>query len=289
MGLLVATAVFGFAEAHAHNPFDLILVDKNKNQIHLAAYTDDHIQIKKTFHVTLGKIKGDKEVEKDLKTPEGVYFFTTKLKQPGLKKKFGAMAFKLNYPNPMDELGGKTGYDIMLHATDAPTRLQKDYDSEGCVVVSDAEISELAQSIRLGITPIIIYPELKPNYLQGNANPEVRQAFDQWLKAWNSKDIDTYVASYANAFSHGKMNLKQYREYKKSLNQRYAEINVKAEHLRYFFHPKYDVVSFTQIYESRLKSGGQGFKSAGTKVLYFVKEGDRHKIADESYSGLLED
>ena len=42
-------------------------------------------------------------------------------------------------------------------------------------------------------------------------------------------------------------------------------------------------------YESRLKGGGKGFRSSGTKNLYFVHEDGTLKIADESYSSIKED
>lgn len=275
--------------ARAHDPFTVVLVDKGKNQLHLAKYNGDKIEIAKSYHTTLGKVRGDKLVEKDLKTPEGVYFFTTKLTPPALKKKFGVMALLMNYPNPIDRIAGKTGYDIMLHATDDPSRLKRDLDSEGCVVVDNPEIKEISEHVRLGLTPIIVYPELKDDYLRAAFKPELKETFEKWLKAWASKDLDAYIGTYASNFTYNGMNLKKYRDYKKSLNQKYSVINVDAQHVRYFYHPKYDVVTFTQIYESKLKGGGQGFKSAGTKVLYFVKDGDGYKIANESYSNLRED
>ncbi len=285
----VAALVASPVSARAHDPFSVVLVDKSKNQIALGTYAGDHIEILKQYHVTLGKKLGDKEVEKDLKTPEGVYFFTGKLTPPTLKKKFGNMALMINYPNPIDQLAGKTGYDIMLHATDDPPRLKRDYDSEGCVVVDNPEIEEISKQVKLGLTPIIIYPELKAEYLTVGARAEVQKAFDQWLGAWNGKDLSNYIGAYAKGFHYNGMGLAKYREYKATLNQKYAQINVKAENLRFYYHPKYDVVSFTQVYESHLKTGAKGFKSSGTKHLYFVKEEGGLRIANESYSTVKED
>lgn len=275
--------------AHAHDPFTVVLVDKSKNELHLGTYNDDKIEIKKTFHTTLGKALGDKMIENDLKTPEGIYFFTSLFRQPALKKKFGVMALLMNYPNPLDRAAGKTGYDIMLHATDDPSRLQRKLDSEGCVVIDNPIIEEVSKSVRLGLTPIIVYSELKKEFLSASHKPEVQAAFDRWIKAWNSKDIDNYIGSYATNFKFNGMNLKRYKEYKNTLNQKYSAINVDAKHVRYFYHPKYDAVYFTQHYESKLKGGSNGFKSAGTKVVYFVKEEGGYKIANESYSNLQED
>lgn len=272
----------------ARDPFHVLLVDKARHQLHMAEYLSDRISILKSFHVTLGKALGDKEVEKDLKTPEGIYFFKARMRPPGLKKKFGVLAIMMDYPNTIDRMAGKTGYDIMLHATDDPPRLKKDYDSEGCVVIDNHEIEEVAKTVRLGLTPIIVYPELKPDYLSSAFKPELHQAFESWVGAWSGKDIEGYIGSYAEKFRYNNMNLQRYRAYKASLNQRYAVIRVNPTGVRYFYHPKYDVVMFTQNYESSLKSGARGFKSSGTKLLYFVKEGDRYKIAAEEYTSLKE-
>lgn len=286
--LTLLVANLSSAVAAAQDPFSVLLVDKLTHKIFLADYIQDQLQIKKEFHVTVGKVVGDKEYEGDLKTPEGIYFFTARLRPPAIKKKFGAMALMMNYPNPIDTLRGHTGTNIMLHATDDPSRLQRDYDSEGCVVVDNHEIEEISPFVQLALTPIIIYPELKKDYLNAQSKPEVRQAFEKWLTAWKSKDIDNYIGAYDEKFSYNGMNLKRYKEYKNALNAKYSEIDLRATNVRYFYHPKYDAVYFTQHYESRLKNGGQGFKSSGTKVVYFVKDGDRYKIANESFSNLKE-
>lgn len=262
----------------------MVLVDKSAHKLFLAEAEEGKIEIKKSYHVTLGKALGDKIVENDLKTPEGVYFFTTKLTPPSLKKKFGVMALLTNYPNPIDRLEGRTGYDIMLHATDDPSRLKRDYDSEGCVVIDNPEILEISKSVTLGLTPFVIYPELKEQFLESDSNPEVRAAFQSWIDAWRGKDIDSYIGAYDEKFSYNGMNLKSYKQYKNNLNKKYSEIKIDVQKIKYIYHPKYNVVMFTQKYESKLKGGGKGFSSIGTKMVYFVKEGDKYKIASEHYT-----
>ncbi len=280
---------FIFINCHAQAaPFPVIVVDKAKHQLHSAIYQDGKIDLVKSYHVTTGKVIGDKEVEKDLKTPEGVYFFRAKLTPPNLKKKFGVMALMMDYPNVIDKIAGKTGYDIMLHATDDPSRLKRDYDSEGCVVIDNHEIEEVSKSIRLGLTPIMIYPELKPEYMRADSNPELKQAFERWLTAWQNKNINEYIGAYDLKFSYNGMNIKKYREYKDSLNKKYEKILVEAKNVRYFYHPKYDVVYFTQRYQSTLKNGHKGFDSSGTKMLYFQKIGGEYKIAAEDHTTVRE-
>lgn len=269
----------------AKDPFPLIVVDKSKNKLYLASYNQSQIILGDAIHATLGKMKGDKQIEKDLKTPEGIYFFTNRIEPPALARKFGVLALKLNYPNPIDEMSGKTGYAIMLHATDDPDRLNRDLDSEGCVVISNEQIKSIARTVHVGLTPILIYDELKSDFLKADAAPKVKEAFEKWLHAWSGKDIDSYAASYSPEFTFNGMNLKAYKDYKKNLNQKYASIDVRAENVRFYHHPKYDVVTFTQLYDSALRGGGKGFHSAGTKTLYFNKD---DQIVVEDYSNLKE-
>src|SRR5690348_7490066 len=84
-----------------------ILVDKKTNSLHLCEYQDGKYQVLKTFHTTLGRVKGDKEEENDLKTPEGIYLFNSLAVPPVLPKKFGSLGVHLNFPNPYDVLAGR--------------------------------------------------------------------------------------------------------------------------------------------------------------------------------------
>src|SRR3954468_23741186 len=151
-----------------------ILVDKKTNTLNVTEYVDGAYKVLKTYHATLGKVEGDKMDESDLKTPEGIYTLTTRLTPPGLGKKFGAMAFTLNFPNTYDQLAGRTGNGIMLHATNEPDRLKKDYDSEGCVVVKNEELEEIRPFIRLGLTPILIFSELTDELRKPGQDPKLK-------------------------------------------------------------------------------------------------------------------
>jgi len=286
--LFVLSFLFTLQFSYAKD-FHFVVVDKGKHQIHVVRYNSNGHEILLTYHVTTGKVPGDKEKENDLKTPEGIYFFKFKSRPPTLKKKFGELAIYVDYPNPIDKQAGKTGYDIMLHATDDPSRLLRDLDSEGCVVVSNEQIKAIEKYIILNLTPMIIYSELKPEYLKENSNPEVISAFETWFKAWESKDIDKYIDSYVDAFSYRGMNKKQYKKYKEGLNKRYATIKVNPSNIRFFHHPKYEVIIFGQDYVSKFANGKIAFKSSGTKILYFVKQKDgRYKIAAEEFTNFKE-
>jgi len=276
-------------KGHLHT---LILVDKKTNLLHLAHYEDDDsFKILKTYHVTMGKVKGDKEEEGDLKTPEGVYQFSMRLTPPSLKRKFGPLAFYIDYPNVYDRIAGCTGFDIMLHATDTPERLKKDYDSEGCIVMKSEALEELQKSIQLKLTPILIFNDLTPEYQKGGRDEKLHRFFDSWIADWESRDVDKYMSHYHTDFVspiHGKMyDRAQWKAYKEALTRRYAKIEVNASSPFFFRHPKYTMMMFTQDYQSTLKNGRKGLISRGTKILYIAEENGEPKIISENFTNLV--
>ena len=264
-----------------------ILVDKKTNNLHVVQYDSQHYKILKTYHATLGQVKGDKEQENDLKTPEGIYTFNSLLTPPSLQKKFGVMSFYMNFPNTFDQLAGRTGSGIMLHATNEPDRLKKNYDSQGCVVVKNEEIQEIKSYIRLGLTPILIFSELTDEYLNPGSDPKLGAFFDSWVKVWETKNLDQYMDHYHSDFSAQGRNKAGWKQYKADLNRKYSSIEIRPEDVKIYRHPKYSVVTFTQNYRSKLKNGGWGHRSRGTKILYIAEENNQSKIIAETFTQLM--
>jgi murein L,D-transpeptidase YafK len=290
--LFAFATVFAFVAASGHavtpskNP-TVILVDKKTNSLSVAEYVDGAYQMIRRYHATLGKVRGDKEQEGDLKTPEGIYSLTSRLLPPSIKPKFGVMAFYVNYPNPFDKLAGRTGFDIMLHATDEPDRLKLDYDSEGCVVVKNEEIKEIEPYIRVGLTPILIFPEMTQEYLSPGKDTALQSFFQKWVQAWETKNTDQYIEAYHSDFTANGMDKEGWKKYKANLNTRYDTISVGPEKVLYFKHPKYSVISFTQNYRSTLKGGRSGHSSRGTKILYVAEEAGKPRIIAEAFTQLM--
>ena len=281
--LLSALQTVSASESHGTTA---ILVDKKTNNLYVSEYVEGEYKILKTYHATLGKVTGDKEVEGDLKTPEGIYIFNALLTPPSLQAKFGSLAFHLDFPNTFDKMAGHSGSSIMLHATNEPDRLNKNYDSLGCVVVKDEEIREIRAHIRLGLTPILIFSELSPEFLKPGQSPTLKTFFETWIKTWESKTLDPYIDHYHSDFSANGKSKEQWRAYKSGLNQRYASIEIAPENVRYYRHPKYTMITFTQNYRSKLRGGAWGHRSRGTKILYVAEEAGQPKIIAETFTQL---
>ncbi|MDR3608086.1 MAG: L,D-transpeptidase family protein [Oligoflexia bacterium] len=286
---LGAMSLFLGLSAQAAEPFipTAILVDKATNTLRVTHYVDGAYQTIKTYHTTLGQVKGDKEDEGDMKTPEGIYDFKALLRPPALAPQFGKMAFYISFPNTYDQLAGRTGSNIMLHATNTPDRLNKDYDSLGCVVVRNEEIDEIRPYVKLGLTPILIFNQLTDEYLSPGRDPKMKEFFQSWIKSWEGKDIDAYIDHYHSDFSAKGMSKAQWKKYKTGLNKQYASIEINPESVLYYEHPKYSMITFTQNYRSKLRSGAWGHRSRGTKILYIAEEGGKPKIIAETYTTLM--
>ncbi len=290
--LLRSLCLLGFSTSVAlaagpEKSYTAILVDKSTSQLFLTELKDGEYKDIKTFHTTLGKVKGDKEQEGDLKTPEGIYTFRARLTPPSLPPKYGVMAFEMNYPNAFDAIAGRTGYGIMLHATNTPERLKENYDSEGCVVVENAELQEIFPHIRLGLTPILVFKNLTADYRKPGKDPEIRKFFESWISDWEKKNLDGYIDHYHTDFSAQGKDKAAWKSYKGQLNKKYAEISIGPEDVLYYKHEKYWMITFTQNYRSKLNGGGWGHRSRGTKILYVAEEAGKPKIVAETYTQLM--
>jgi murein L,D-transpeptidase YafK len=278
--LLLISATPVFAQKDSRLKEVVVVVDKKKNQTHLANYVDGQLQLIQTFRCTIGQRIGDKMFEGDLKTPEGIYDFLFRSQAPDLKPKFGPLAIYVGYPNVMDKRGDKTGFDILLHGTDDPARLEKQFDSKGCVVLDNDNVKVVSDSIELKKTKIIITRDYEAlsNF---SRLPNAKLFLDTWLKAWSSKDIDNYIELYADEFKIDSMNRMQYGKYKSALNEKYDKIEVSSEDPRFYFHEKYDLIEFTQNYRSTFKNGATAFAMKAKKRLWLQERNGHYRIVME--------
>lgn len=140
-------------------PVDSIAIHKGQREMLLF----NHGSLVKTYSVSLGPSpEGDKEFEGDGKTPEGWYYINGKNPNSIYHKNLG-----VSYPNAEDieqatALGKHTGGDIKIHGLPKGYEgfrkkfLAKDWTA-GCIAVSNKEIDELYDAVKVG-TPILITP-----------------------------------------------------------------------------------------------------------------------------------
>ncbi len=258
----------------------IVFVDKKTNKIHLANYGEGSYQVLKTYRATFGKSNGDKLWEGDEKTPEGIYEFLYQ-KIP-TQKKFGPLALYISYPNSMDNHGRKTGNQILLHGTDDPSRLERPFDSLGCVVTDNENVAEVAENVKIKNTKIIITRDFEAVKTAPRL-AKAKEFFQNWLNAWSNKDLAAYIESYADEYipQAAGRNRNEFAKYKANLNKTYDTIKVTASDVKYFFHEKYDLITFTQHYESTFPNGKPAYSGVSQKNLYIQERNGHYKIVTE--------
>ena len=269
---------------------NVIVVEKSTHQLFIYSNESGEIKLKKTFSIASGKTTGNKFKAGDKKTPEGIYFLEDFYSQEYLLSKYGksaliygAGAFTLNYPNHFDRLNNKTGSGIWLHSTDNDSRISKGLDSKGCVVATDADIKEIANSISLKRTPIIIAQDLqflKKNTWKVKKN-RLENFFINWANSWRNKSFNQYISHYSKRdFSDPrKGNYKQYKNYKRYIFNKTDRPQIEFSDVSIMTYKNTAIISTTQDYKSN------NINDVGRKVLY-LKQNDKYewKIVREMWS-----
>jgi len=254
-----------------------IVVEKSTHQLYLYKYQENNYPVLlKKYQIATGKITGDKDIQGDKKTPEGIYHFQrfhsaetliSKYGETGLI--YGAGAFTLNYPNEIDRRAGKTGGGIWLHSTDDDARVSKGLDSRGCVVAIEADLKDISQYIDLKNTPTIIVQDL--NFLSTKTwqknKEDILSTVNNWMTAWQNKDFNTYISSYSKSEfqHHSKGRYNNYKNYKRLIFKRAEKPLINFSEVSILSHDDYAVVTLVQDYNSKI------IKDIGKKTLYLKK------------------
>ena len=247
-----------------------ILVDKSTQRVFVYHWNNLCTPVK-VYKCSTGENGGPKSRRNDKKTPEGIYFFTHSYVKRELSSIYGARAFPLDYPNPMDKKKGRDGYGIWFHGT---SRLLRPNDTNGCIVLEDHSIDELAAYIKLNDTPVIISSKIEMidrDKLEEEKR-ELLEIIEAWKRAWEREEIDRYMSLYSPRFTSDGKNWEKWKRHKARLAKKYRQINVKIENLRLLKNDGIVLAKFDQRYST------EGFESQGEKRLYLQQNSSEWKI-----------
>ena len=128
------------------------------------------------------------------------------------------------------------------------------------------------------LEPETVKPEAaKPPVVDPGKASDVLGSLQDWLKAWQAKDIEKYGSHYADAFTHEKQDKKLWIEEKSEKFEKAGKIIVEMENPRVSIDGNWATVKFIQHYQS------DSHKDTGTKVLIMKKEGGGWKIQSETW------
>jgi len=259
----------------------LMLIDTSKSRLYLYEKHDNQLKYVADYYITVGKNGVEKQSEGDKRTPIGVYFASTKLKQQ-LPDFYGEGAYPLSYPNEWDKAHNRNGSGIWLHGTPSSTYSRPPRASDGCVVVANQDLKALEPVLQSGKTPIIIANNLQ--WLNSSAAPEAEKevlnsAINHWLNDWRAQDTEKYLSHYSKDFSTNGINYQQWAEHKYRVQASKPDIDISLSNISMFSYPdpqkKLVVVDFTQSFNS------PHLKNVMQKRQYWIQEGNSWKIIYE--------
>ena len=263
-----------------------LVVDKSRHRIYVFQRESANAPAKliRDFYVSTGRKQGNKKIEGDLRTPEGVYFITSWIPDSELPEKYGMGAFPTNYPNALDRKLGKTGDGIWLHGTDRIYYSRPPLDSEGCVVLSNLDLKKISHLIKPGQTPMIITDKIEwvDEQQWNQVRSQVLKSIERWRLDWESLDVDRYLSHYADEFWSGRHDIHSWREYKSRVAKQKTYQKIGLGELSLFYYPEQAssgkpmvVARFIQKYQSN------NYKGEVRKRIYLGKEEDNWRILYE--------
>ncbi len=198
------------------------IAEKSTQQFHVYEWKNDRARLIETLPCTTGKVSGDKRIEGDLKTPEGIYRFVRSIDGRQLPPLYGAGALVMDYPNPMDRLAGKTGGGIWMHGVETEERVHVARDTRGCVALGNATFDRIAPLAQLHETPIIVVEKLEGVSPQSvSADARAMLAFvEAWRSAWENRDFGAYMRHYSARFSGNGRDLRSWERHKREVAAR---------------------------------------------------------------------
>ncbi len=269
------------------SPYALV-VEKATHTLYIFQHQEEGFKLQKKIPIASGKLKGNKQVSGDNKTPEGIYFTSHYLTQEALQeqygaeaKQYGAGAFVLNYPNLFDRKAKKTGHGIWLHSTDDETRIQEGESSQGCVVLTDETLKAVSSYIRLKHTPVVIVEELHyvPQKLYQQKKSDILTLIDRWKKSWQEEKLTDYLAFYHSEFFTQRHPTKSiFSAYKRAVFQNSGNPRIALSHPSILQYKDQAIVRLKQDYQS------DRLRDTGEKVLYLkLDKNYQWKILSENW------
>jgi len=249
MGTAFAEGWEPILASHAHGPERIIAVDKSSQMLIMLEQKSPLHEVLR-FPCTTGQSVGDKAVEGDLRTPEGVYFVGNRIGRKLDWDLYGDLAYSLNYPNPVDRINGKTGGGIWIHGRG------KEFvprDTRGCVALKASDMRDIAGEIAFG-TPVVIASNLEWSTESDNSDMTVTtlaKELETWALNWQNRD-EAFFEHYDSALmglSEGR-SFDGFIENKKNIFAAKPWIHVMVANVHVMPGPDYWVTWFDQYYRT---------------------------------------
>ncbi|WP_310463548.1 L,D-transpeptidase family protein [Sphaerotilus sp.] len=183
----------------------VVVVDGLRSRLFVLEHRAGQLVPTASLYAAIGRLGVGKQDEGDLRTPLGVYDITGRLDSRQVGDFYGAGALPLSYPNEHDRRLRRTGANIWLHGTRADRHADAPFSSNGCIVLSNADMERLLRDLVPRRTPVIIAERLEwvpPKSLADTRSSAVALA-ESWRQARMQADPSRLLGLYARSFDNG--------------------------------------------------------------------------------------
>lgn len=269
-------------KAHSHIPASLVslgqhkhvmVADMTKGRLYLYKNDNGTPVLIRDYYLTIGSEGFGKEVRGDNRTPVGIYEVNRHIEGKKLPDKYGKGAFPINYPNRYDKFLKRTGSGIWLHGTRSSTYARSPWASEGCFVLSNDDLIDIAQYISVAErTPVVLSESIewvdRQVYLE--RQNQYMAVIDQWKRDWESLDTNAHLKHYSSDnYNFGKEDYQSWvkRKFNVNKSKTFVQLNFDIDSL--FVYPgdkEMFVVKFKQRYLSN------NYSAESEKEQYWQKD-----------------
>jgi len=225
-------------------------------------------------YVVTGAIAGDKLVEGDRRTPNGVYRFVQRLSDSELEDRYGPVAFPIDYPNELDRLNNKNGSGIWMHGYASGVDRRPPRDTKGCFALPNERLLAMAGHVHLGQSWVVVGEHFTfgDDKARKSVRDEVLSALNAWTRDWSSRDSDAYLAHYHPQFHSEWRTLEAWSAYKRRVNASKSYINVTLDDFTLIRMP--DPVGFNEMVVAEFNQhySSDSYADISRKRLYLVRD-----------------
>ena len=266
----------------AQNQPYVILIDQSQSRLYVYRNEQGMPVLESDYFLTIGIKGAGKQKRGDQKTPIGVYHVTRYIDDQELPDLYGRGAFPVNYPNVWDKRKHRTGGGIWLHGTPSYTYNRAPWASNGCMVVSNNDFTDLQRYIDAARnTPIINASQVNwitPQQWRQNQQ-QMLQQITGWIEDWESNDLARYFSHYSKAeLDADGRNFRQFEGHKRWVNRDRKQVSIEFNNLAIYLYPDEEGLVLMQ-YDQRYRSNNLNVDSP--KELYWKKQDNGWKIVYE--------
>jgi L,D-peptidoglycan transpeptidase YkuD (ErfK/YbiS/YcfS/YnhG family) len=182
-----------------------VVVDTSHARLYLFENGADGLKLLRDSYVSIGRLGTGKLQEGDQRTPLGIYHVGVRRDEAAAR--YGAAALPLNYPSEYDRLLGRGGSSIWLHGERAGNYARGPQSTDGCIVLSNDEMSSLANIVAARETPVVIVESIewvdRKLAVKVSTDNGFEQAYQAWQQARLSQDATRLRGFYEAGLERG--------------------------------------------------------------------------------------